>query len=265
MPVLYHNKNSFLGMLGVQFRVLFALILREARVKHGRSRLGYTWTIIDPLFLIVVLSLLFSAFSRVPPHGDNFAIFFSTGVLPFQYFRGSSIFVGSSFEANRPLFNYPLVQQIDAALARIMLEGSTHMLIMALVIGAQVILFGVALPADPAFMLLVFCLITLFGFGAGLCSAVLQRVIPSWRNLYHIILGPALFLSCVFYTLDSIPTYYRSILAWNPLVHCVEGFRNGYYPDFPSESLSLGYLFTWGVVLTFFGLFFERIVKPEVV
>ena len=107
--VKYQNKDSFFGKLQVQFRVLFALILREARVKHGRSRLGYTWTIIDPLFLIVVMSLLFGAFSRVPPYGDNFGIFFSTGVLPFQYFRGSSIFVGASFEANKPLFNYPLV------------------------------------------------------------------------------------------------------------------------------------------------------------
>ena len=136
---------------------------------------------------------------------------------------------------------------------------------MTLVIGAQIIIFGVPFPANPAYMLFVFCLITIFGFGAGLCSAVLQRVVPSWRNFYNIMLGPALFVSCVFYTLESIPTYYRQIMSWNPIIHCVEGFRDGYYADYPADSVSLFYLFTWGIVLTFLGLFFERIVKPEVV
>ena len=249
--------------LSIQFRVILALVLREARVRYGRSKLGYLWAIIDPVFIISILSLLFSAFRDSPPHGDFFLIFFTTGVLPFQYFRNCANFVGMSFFSNRNLFNYPVVHPMDAVFARMILETATTTVVVVIVITGQIVVFGVNTPHDIAYMTMVFFLAGLLGFGAGLCNAVIQRVFPSWKNFFSMIMGPAFFVSGIIHTLVSVPTYYRQFLVWNPIIHGVEGFRNGYYPDYPSFDIDLGYLFWFGFTLTFVGFVAERIVRRE--
>ena len=181
--------------LRCQLRVIAALVLREARVKHGRSKLGYAWTIIDPVFLIFILSYLFSSFRSAPPHGEQFSIFFATGVLSFQFYRNTAAFISTSFRANQALFNYPLVKQIDAAFARFILEFSTAVIVMTLVISSQIAFYDLNWPADFTYMLMMMVLIGLFGFGTGLTNAVIQRFFPSWQNMFMIVMGPMFFLS----------------------------------------------------------------------
>ena len=76
-----------------------------------------------------------------------------------------------------------------------------------------------------------------------------------------IVMGPAFFLSCVFYSLATVPTAFREILVFNPLVHGVEGFRTGYYAVYPNDDVSLLYLFTWAVTLNFLGWIGERLTR----
>ncbi len=231
--------------------VIFALVLREARVRHGRARIGYTWAIVEPVLLISILTFLFSQIGT----GDraDFALFFATGVLSFQLYRNTSAYVSMSFDQNRPLFNYPMVKPMDAALARLVLDGSTHIVVITLVLTFQVFALDAPAPNDIPQMFLALSLMLMMGFGAGVSLAVIRRFMPSVSNVYLIIMGPAFFISCVFFSLSSLPTLYRDILVWNPLVHGVEGFRAGYYQEYQDADIDLFYLFTWVVVLNFFG------------
>ena len=70
--------------LKTQLSVIFSLILREARVRHGRTRFGYVWAIIEPAALIMFLTLLFSQFRATTATSVDFATFFATGVLPWN-------------------------------------------------------------------------------------------------------------------------------------------------------------------------------------
>lgn len=247
--------------LKTQLRVIFALILREARVKHGRSKFGYMWTIVEPAMLIVFLTLLFNQFRPSTGAGVSFAVFFATGVLPFQLFRNMSQYVGNAMEANRPLFNYPPVQPIDAILARAILDVSSVIVVMVIVFSVQIITIDAPFPYSIPRLVLVVMLIALMGTGAGLCLAISRRFIPSISNIYTVIMGPAFFLSCVFYSLQSLPENFRKILAWNPLVHAVEGFRTGFFGGYRAPDISLMYLFWWGFILMFLGLLGNNMTK----
>lgn len=247
--------------LKTQLRVIFALVLREARVRHGRTKIGYLWAIIEPVMLIVMLTLLFSQFSDGSTANGGFALFFATGVLAFQSFRNTSQHVSGSFEQNRPLFNYPMVKPMDAAFARLVLDSATHIFIMIVVLSFQIVVLGAPTPANIPHMALAISLMLFFAFGAGLTLAVLRRFAPSMFNVYLVIMGPAFFVSCVFFSLDSVPTFYREILAINPLVHGVEGFRAGYYPVYADHDVSLFYLFSWVVVLNCVGMVGERLTR----
>lgn len=248
----------------IQFRVIFALILREARVRHGRSRAGYLWTIVEPVLLIGALTFLFSNFRSSSISGSSFAVFFATGVLPFQLFRSSSQYISMAIEANGALLNYPHVSKIDTIIARSVLDFCTHIFVITLVISFQIFAINAPFPADIPMMLFVIVILMAFAVGAGLCVALLRQVFPSFANVYLILMGPSFFLSGVFFSINSIPKFFRDILVWNPILHGVEGFRTAYYQGYRSPDLDMAYLFWWAFTLIFLGLLAERTMKKMI-
>ena len=235
-------------------RSQFALILREARMRHGRSRIGYAWAVIEPFAIVLLLTLLFSGVFRGGPIHPEIALFYATGVLPFKYFRHASSFIGLSLEANAPLFSYPTVREFDAALARLVLDTITSLLITTLVLGVVILIFGVPGPAHLETMLVAFAGLALLALGVGLNVATLQRRFQMTHHVYNMLMTPAFVLSCVFFSLNSIPAGFREILAWNPVVHGVEGFRLGYFKDYGDQYISFAYLYLVGLVALFLGM-----------
>ena len=78
---------SFFETLRTQGRVIHALIIRETRTRFGDSKLGYGWALLEPIAHILMLSLVFAVMMRGrPPIGDEFFIFYYTGIIPYHMF-----------------------------------------------------------------------------------------------------------------------------------------------------------------------------------
>ncbi len=249
--------------LKIQLRVIFALLLREARVRHGRSKFGYVWTIVRPVIVISVLTILFSTVKIRSAPVASFAIFFATGVLTFQMYSGSTNYIQGSIEQNKPLFSYPPVKRLDAVIARMILDISTHLIIMTLVLLFQINFMNAPIPHDLVRMMQAVGLLVLLSFGVGLNIAVWRLRFPTIKNLYSLLMGPAFFVSGVFFSLQVMPTDIQNILTWNPIIHGVEGFRTGYFAGYHAPGLDLAYLFWFGFALTFCGLLVERLDKRD--
>ena len=110
-------------------RVLFALVVREMSTKFGRSWGGYLWAIVEPLGGILLLTIVFSLALRKPPLGTNFALFYATGVIPFYLFNKVTSTVGAAIDSNRGLLTYPVVQPLDAVLAKFITDFLTMFII----------------------------------------------------------------------------------------------------------------------------------------
>lgn len=243
-------------------RVVGALILREARVRHGRTQFGYLWAVVEPVFYVIMLSALFSSVrGRTAPFGESMSLFFACGILPYHLFRNASQRLGAAFESNKPLFNYPVIEQIDAIYARLILEVATWSLVVVLVFSFIIIVLDAPQPHDLPQSLYAVALVILTGFGVGLFNAVVRRKYAAWGIMFSVVTSPLLFVSGVFYTMESIPSQFRHYLAWNPLIHGIEGVRMGYYPNYRSTDLDLTYLMWWGVISLFLGMFLERYTR----
>ena len=207
----------------------------------------------------MILTLVFSNFRAF--ESAEFPLFFATGVLPFQIFQKSSIYIANSFTQNRPLLNYPRVKRIDTAIARMMLEFVTGTIVIILVFSFQVFVLGFSGP-NNVFGLFQFGVVMLvLGFGVGLCLAVIQTQIPTVLTFYGLVVGPSFFFSAVFYSVQSVPTHLREILLWNPLIHGIESFRASYFNGYRTAGIDLEYLFWWIFILIFLGLLMERHVR----
>lgn len=231
-------------------------------MRHGRSRLGYTWAIMEPFLLIAFLTLIFSTYRQTSR--EDFVIFFATGVLSFQLFIRISQYVAGSFLANKSLLNYPRVKQIDTIIARFILDYLTHLLVMVLAFTFLVNVLRAQPPHNIGGCLLWTFVIASFALGAGLCLAEFRKLMPIIDTIYRIILGPAFFVSGIFYSLNDVPSQFKSLLVWNPLIHCVEGFRSAYFAGYRAPDISMEYVLVWTLVLLFIGMMAEGTIKRAV-
>ncbi len=242
------------AQLRIMVRTIFALILRETRVRYGRSRIGYAWAFIEPILIVALITLFISGIIGRRALSFEFGIFYALGTLNFQFFRHSSNYIAQSIEGNTPLFNYPSVHEIDAAIARIILETATYIVISCVIFLFLVFVFGATWPAHPQAMIAAFLGLALLSFGLGLNLAALQRRYEMTLQVYGLITAPLFLLSAVIYSAENVSPEFREILLWNPVLHGVEGARHGYYVRYGSY-VSFGYLYFTGAALVALGMF----------
>ncbi len=241
-------------------RVVAALLLRETRVRFGRSQIGYLWAILEPLAGIIVLSFAFHMIGRVPAVGQSLYLFLAIGMLGYTLQRRLALQVGAAFEANQALLAFPVVKRVDTMLARGILEVATSLLSMAIIIAGLMVIEHVPPPAHLDVFVAGLAALALIGFGLGTINAVLNSYSASWRHVEGL-LGRALFLmSGVFFTPGMLPTQITSVLTWNPILHGIEWLRYGYYAGYRPDHVNFEYLIGWGLATTLVGLAAERLL-----
>lgn len=250
-------------LLALQARVIGALVLRETRATFGTSQLGYLWAILTPAAGVAVLVAVFSAAGRQPPFGSSLALFFATGLLTLEFFRKLSTTLMTTFSANKALLTYPLIKETDTLFARFLLISATYALIMA-VFYAGLVGLGLAAPPRHADQLLyAYAATALLGFGFGTLNAVILSCWDSWRNIEAILTRPLFIISAVFFIPSRLPPDAVSVLKWNPVLHVIEWFRQGYYPNYDSQVLDRFYVMGFSLTLILLGLAGERLYRKK--
>lgn len=246
-----------------QGRVIGALILRETRTTFGSSQLGYLWAILNPTLGITVLVFIFTTIGREPPFGQSLALFFATGFLAFDWYRKLTSSLMVVFDNNKSLLSYPLVQAFDTVVARYTLISATHLLIVILFFSGLIFFSLAEMPAHPEKLLLAFAITSFLGLGVGISNAVIYSVFKTWKHIEGIMKRPMFFMSGIFYIPQNFPKEIVDILAWNPVLHCVEWVREGYYPNYNSFVLDEFYLICWALGTILVGLAGERLYRKK--
>lgn len=237
-----------------QFRVLFALIMREMTTRFGRSALGYFWAVAEPAGFIALLALAFSQLAHDPPYGRSFALFYATGYLAYALYNDMAQITSRSIMVNRPLLNFPSVSPLDTVLARFLLQLLTWMAAATVIVCGILLAFAEPVRLDLAPLFQLVGLGALLGLGVGLCNCVAFALSKSWELAFGLLSRPLFLISAIFFSFDSLPLFAREILWWNPLVHLVGLMRQGFYPTYHGAHVSPGYLLALGLGLTVLGL-----------
>ncbi len=250
-------------LLALQSRVLVSLVLRETRATFGTSVFGYLWAVITPTIGIAMMIGIFSLVGRLPPFGSSLALFFATGILTLQFFNELSSKLMSVFDANSALLAYPIIKDVDTLLARAFLIAATYTLIMAIFYATLIALGLAPLPSRPEHVILAFLATWLLGLGFGTLNAVIASMWDTWSQIEKILTRPMFFISGVFYVPSQLPPQAREILQWNPVLHLVEWFRHGFYPNYNSTIVDIWYPVGVGAAMLLLGLAGERLFRRE--
>ncbi len=252
-----------LSVLWIQIRVIAALTLRETRMTFGTSHTGYLWVIVQPLVSISFLVFLFYLIGCQSPYGTSLALFFSTAILTLELYNKISVSLMRSFTSNKSLLTYPMIKETDTLFARLTLIACTFIVINTLFYSGLIVLGLAGFPAHPERMIQAFLGTSFLGFGVGTLNAILYQRNQAWQHVEKIFARPLFFLSGVFYIPSHLPPEAVAILRWNPIIHLVEWTREGYYANYESDVLNVGYPLSLAAILVIMGLFWERITRKQ--
>jgi lipopolysaccharide transport system permease protein len=213
-----------------------ALVTRHLATRYRGSVLGFFWTILNPLCLVVVYTLVFKYFVRFDAV-EHYSVFVLSGLLPWIWmtsslFEGTSSIVSSGHLITKSMFP-PQVLPCVAVLTNLI----NYLLSLPVLLVAMLVLH-VPIGFSLLFIVPLVVLCSLFLFGILLTLSALN---VRFRDIQHL-LGNAItllfFLSPVVYPMSSVPENFRWTVQWNPLGLFVQCFHSividGVLPSFNS-------------------------------
>ncbi|MCA7940016.1 sugar ABC transporter permease [Burkholderia cepacia] len=245
-----YRPPTFREQLGIQVRVVWALIMREMITRFGREGLGVLWIMAEPAMFVVGVIVIFSNTETTAryPVAEYLAVSYPT----LLFWRNATNRVIKAIDFNRALLHYKPILPMDILYSRIILEfaGATASFLVLFVV---LIVIGICqIPADPLTMILGYFLVLWFSFDFVLIMAALSELSESIERVSHVILYLMMPVSGVFIPTYVLPPRLAEMMTYFPLIDAVEYFHHGYYGD---RMPTLYYIDYTIFALSFFTLF----------
>jgi ABC-2 type transport system permease protein len=203
-----------------------ALAVRDLKLRYERSALGFLWTILNPLVMIGVYTLVFS--SVLNSGVTRFPIFLVPVMLPWNFFVKcltgvSPILYQSGNMLNRAAF--PSESLVFGGIISSFVEFCLEMAIFA------VILAIIGSPLLPGLIIIpvVMLLYLLFTTGLVLIFSVAQVYYRDIQYVVNLLTAAWFFLTPIFYPVEAVPARYLWLYNLNPMVHIAQCFREPFY------------------------------------
>ena len=232
------------------------LVMRDLKVRYRRSTLGFLWTMLQPLLMMLVLQLVFSALFRFDIL--NYPVYALSGILFWNFFSQSIVASMNSLRGNAGLLQKLPVPKAVFPVATV-ISGVVNLLL------ALVPLFGILVatghPLTPAMLFLpvAIALAALFTLGAGLLLSPLAVFFADVVEMIGVVMSLLMYLTPVFYPMSILPEKLRWVVRFNPVRSILEVFRDPIYlgkiPPWSHVAVALGIAL---VALVVGGLFFRR-------
>ncbi len=198
---------------------------RNLKLRYKRSVLGVLWTLLEPLMLMVILTLVFSTVFQ--PLQD-FPVYLLAGLILFDFFSRSTLQIVEEIIASQGLAQRIYVPRSAFALAAVLTYLTNWAIAQLPLLGIMAALgrpFSPALLTVPAAMLLAAC----FALGVGLIVATLGAFFHDVRLTYQVLLTAWFYATPIIYPIEIVPSGLRPIFEANPLTLLCRLLRDPVY------------------------------------
>lgn len=207
------------------------LVLRDLQKQYTRFRLGYLWTLLEPLGMSLVLWFVFSVLLGARALGQQpYVLFLSLAILPWWWFtKGISastrVFRRAGGQLRVSLL--PTELWVMRVILVTMVEFLFSLPVIILAMVATQYWPGPLILLYPVGILLQFALM----YGLALLVSAGSVVIPDLARIVRIVLRAMFYLSPIIYSIANIPEAVQPLAALNPLVGVFGLYRIGFWPE----------------------------------
>ena len=238
------STNSFRNGLADlwQYReLLYFLIWRDVKVRYKQTIIGAVWSILQPFLTMVIFTIIFGAFAKMPSENLPYPVFAYTALIPWTYFAQALGRSGTSLVNDGHLISKVYFPRLMIPLSAAVAPLVDFLLSFIVLLGLMTwygIGFGGRIVALPLFMFLSF----ITALTVGLWLAPLNVRYRDISYTLPFITQVWMYLSPVVYPISIVPQRWRFLYGFNPMAGVIEGFRWALLgkarPDIPVITVS---------------------------
>jgi lipopolysaccharide transport system permease protein len=204
--------------------LLSILAWRDVKVRYKQTALGAAWAVLQPLLTMVVFTLIFGRFAKIPSDGVPYALFALAGLVPWTFFTNALLIGGNSLVADVSLVTKVYFPRVLVPLAAV-LAGLLDLAIAFAILVATSFVYGRTPPARVVVVPLLVLLLVMSALGVTLFLSALNVRYRDVRYIVPFLTQLWLFATPVAYSTTLLDSRWRNVAAINPMTGVVQGFR----------------------------------------
>jgi lipopolysaccharide transport system permease protein len=243
------------------YRELLAILAwRDVSIRYKQSVVGVGWAVIQPLMTMVLFTVIFGMFAKLPSDGIPYSVFTYCALLPWNYFARSLGDSSDSLVGSSNLVTKVYFPRLILPLSKVF-SGLIDFCIAFVILVLMMVWYRIT-PTPGILLLPVFILVVMLtALGTGLWLTALNVRYRDVKFVVPFLIQFWLYASPVAYASSIVPQKWLWLYGLNPMVGVIEGFRWALLgtaaPDIEIMAISFSII---GVILVS-GLFYFKKVE----
>lgn len=245
------------------FRELFYFFIwRDIKIRYKQTVLGALWAIIQPFFTMVIFTIFFGNFAKVPSEGVPYPVFSYSALVPWTYFSGALALSGNSLVGNSNLLTKVYFPRF-AIPASAALSGILDFFIASIILFGIMIYFHIPLSLNLLFWPVFVIPLIFLALGLGMIFSSLNVKYRDIKYTIPFMIQIWLFVTPIIYPISILPDKYKTLVALNPMTGIIEAFRSTVIPNKQIDFRLLLYSVIVSFLIFLLGLIYFRKTEKE--
>jgi ABC-2 type transport system permease protein len=224
--------------LGLYKELIKTLVSRDLKARYRNSVLGYAWTWLEPLMMMLIFIIIFDVLLKSGV--EHFPVYLLIGLVPWTFFSNTLSASVGSITGNAGLIKRVYYPREIFPLTLILTHG-VNMALSFLVLIPVILVFGVSITAKILLLPILTMLLFFFTFGLGLILATLNVFMRDIKHMVPLVIRVWFFATPIFYAVESrVPERVLDIyMILNPMAVILTLFRVAFMNYTPPKPLQI--------------------------
>ena len=202
--------------------LLKQLVKRDLTSKYKDSVLGIAWSFLNPLFIMIVFTAIFSMiFGR---QIENYPVYFLSGRVIYDFYKSATTGAMKSIKGNAGILKKIYIPKYMLTVSKVCYEFINFLISLIILFGVMLVT-GAQLHLTALFVFIPMFFLVLLIFGVGLILAVCNTYFTDVGHLYNVFALILMYASALFYPMEIVPTTVQKIFTLNPIYSAISCFR----------------------------------------
>lgn len=211
--------------------LLKQLISRDFKVKYKRSVLGILWSLLYPILMLSVMTIIFSNFFKFKVEGTNYVVYLMIGIVCFNFLsEATNLSLGTIID-NYSLINKVYIPKYIFPLSKIFFVFINFILTL-IPLFLIILLSKVGLGTYPVYigwkylyLIYIFLCLLVFIIGLGLLLSSVSVFFRDVIYIYGIFLTIWNYFTPIFYNVEILPNFLMKLMNFNPMYQILKAIR----------------------------------------
>lgn len=210
-----------------QYRdLIYQLVRRDIVTRYKRSILGIAWTMLQPLGMMIVMTIVFSNLFRSV---EGYPAYILSGLIAWTFFAQTTTATIHQVVWGGTLFRRIYLPHTSFAVSAVS-TGVVNLALSLVPLLAIILFTGRSLYWSMLFIPVAMAILAAFALGVGLILSALGVYFPDVVEMYQIVLVAWMYLTPIIYPEEILPAAYRAwVTNLNPMYHMIQIFRQPLY------------------------------------